>query len=60
MELKDPWYHPRATLAKQYGDLLANSVMDRMTIFAPRRMGKTLFLLLDFTPAAEKQRYQVI
>ena len=60
MELKDPWYYPRASLAKQYVDLLVTGVMDRMTIFAPRRMGKTLFLLLDFTPAAEKQRYQVI
>jgi hypothetical protein len=60
MELKDPWYYPRAVLAKQYVDLLVNGVMDRMTIFAPRRMGKTLFLLLDFTPAAEKLRYKVV
>ena len=56
----DIWHYPRAELASQYLDVLKTGLTHRLALFAPRRMGKTEFLVLDLAPAASRRRYWVI
>lgn len=53
------WHFPRADLAKQYMDAFDTGITEALTLFAPRRMGKTEFVLLDLAPEAELRGYQV-
>lgn len=46
-------------MAKVYLDMLNAGLVTSTTIFAPRRAGKTSFLLKDLMPAAEKAGYAV-
>lgn len=60
MNLIEIWHYHRPTLAKVYLDTLNAGLVTSTTIFAPRRAGKTSFLLKDLTPAAEKAGYTVV
>ena len=52
---QDPWYYRRGELAAHL--LKAFAVVDMIAIFAPRRKGKTWFVLRDLSPASIKQGY---
>lgn len=59
MNLIEIWHYHRPALAKIYLDTLNAGLVTSTTIFAPRRAGKTSFLLKDLTPAAETAGYTV-
>lgn len=59
MNLIKIWHYHRPALAKIYLDTLNAGLVTSTTIFAPRRAGKTSFLLKDLTPAAENSGYTV-
>ncbi|MCX7115798.1 MAG: hypothetical protein NTW08_07820 [Gammaproteobacteria bacterium] len=59
MNLIEIWHYHRPTLAKIYLDTLNAGLVTSTTIFAPRRAGKTSFLLKDLAPAAEAAGYIV-
>jgi hypothetical protein len=59
MNLIEIWHYHRPALAKIYLDTLNAGLVTSTTIFAPRRTGKTSFLLKDLTPAAETAGYTV-
>ena len=54
------WHFPRLELANSFLAQFESGITSALTLFAPRRMGKTEFLLYDLAPEAEKQGYQVI
>jgi uncharacterized protein len=56
----DPWHFPRRELAEQLLALLSEGPAQALTLFAPRRTGKTEFLLKDLGPLAEARRHRVI
>ena len=51
------WHYPRADLAEHYLSLLALGISSNFAIIAPRRKGKTLFVLQDLAPQAQKKKY---
>jgi uncharacterized protein len=53
----DAWHFPRPVLAKSYLDLFSAGPGGPLTLFSPRRTGKTHFLIYDLVPAAEKRKY---
>ncbi len=53
------WHCPRPKLARAYLAQLGAGVITSTSVFAPRRTGKTIFLLNDLKPAAEKAGYRV-
>ncbi|PIE43900.1 MAG: hypothetical protein CSA50_02785 [Gammaproteobacteria bacterium] len=53
----ESWHYPRADLAEQYLGLLALGISSSLAIIAPRRKGKTLFILQDLAPLAQKKDY---
>lgn len=55
----DPLYYPRADLAQRLINSLSDGIAHAFTLFAPRRMGKTQFLLNDITPIAEDKGFKV-
>jgi hypothetical protein len=59
MNLIEIWHYHRPALAKIYLDTLNAGLVTSTTIFAPRRAGKTSFLLKDLTPAAKSAGYTV-
>ncbi len=54
------WHFPRSELAEKTFNLLANGPSSAITMFGPRRMGKTEFLRDDLGPLAEIKGHQVI
>lgn len=54
------WHYPRTDLAKRTLSLLADGPAQALTLFGPRRSGKTEFLTLDLGPLAESQGHRVI
>ena len=52
---KDPWHYPRGELAAHI--LQALTLVDLIAIFAPRRKGKTWFVLRDLSPASIQRNY---
>lgn len=60
MNLIEIWHYHRPALAKIYLDTLNAGLVTSTTIFAPRRAGKTSFLLKDLMPAAEAAGYIVV
>ena len=56
---KDIWHFSRVDLAKQVMSLFDSGLSSALTFFAPRRMGKTEFLLKDIYPTAQKEGQQV-
>lgn len=53
------WHFPRTSLAKQVLGMFDSGLSTALVFFAPRRMGKTEFLLEDIRPFAETNNYQV-
>jgi hypothetical protein len=51
--LQPLWHCARPALAQAYLAQLGGGVITSTSIFAPRRTGKTVFLLKDLSPAAE-------
>jgi hypothetical protein len=56
----DPWHFERLELATQTLSLLSIGPAQALTLFAPRRTGKTEFLLKDLAPLAESKGHRVI
>lgn len=54
------WHYPRAELAASYLDTLQAGLISSMVLFAPRRKGKTEFVLEDLLPAAEQAGYRTV
>jgi len=59
MKLHDVWHFHRPALAASYLNLLDAGLVTSTTIFAPRRAGKTSFLLKDLAPGARTAGYLV-
>ncbi len=55
----DPFYYPRRDLATKLITSLSDGIAHAFTLFAPRRMGKTQFLLNDITPVAQDTGFKV-
>ena len=56
----DPWHFARRDLAQTTFVLLTKGPAQALSLFGPRRMGKTEFLLKDFGPLAEEAGHRVI
>jgi uncharacterized protein len=54
------WHYPRADLAAGYLDTLGAGLISSMVLFAPRRKGKTEFVIEDLLPAAEAAGYRTV
>ena len=54
------WHYPRGDLAKGYLETLQAGLISSMVLFAPRRKGKTEFVLEDLLPAAEAAGYRTV
>lgn len=54
------WHFPRLELAETILNLVVNGPGNAITMFGPRRMGKTEFLRDDLGPLAEKKGHRVI
>ena len=52
----DPWHYPRGELVEQVMKTASFGLIHRLAMFAPRRKGKTAFLLQDLAPAATKRQ----
>ncbi|GAB4527536.1 MAG: hypothetical protein Tsb0010_10420 [Parvularculaceae bacterium] len=57
---KNPWHYPRPELAARSFDALMRGPSRALTLFAPRRTGKTEFLTKDLAPHAEKRGHLVV
>ncbi len=57
--MSDIWHFPRPELAENYLRQFNEFGLKRITLFAPRRTGKTQFLIKDLAPAAEQAGYLV-
>lgn len=53
----DGWHFPRPELAEHYLSLLDLGISSSLAIIAPRRKGKTMFILGDLAPLAQKNKY---
>lgn len=56
---RDTLYFPRTELAQRLLTSLKDGITHAITLFAPRRMGKTQFLLKDVKPLAEQLGFNV-
>ena len=56
----DPWHYPRADFAETVLGVLNAGPATALTMFGPRRTGKTEFLLQDLGPLAESNGHKVI
>ena len=57
---RDPWHFRRDELAEQVLNTIAHGPAQTLSLFAPRRAGKTEFLVQDLAPHAEAQGHRVI
>ena len=57
---KDPWHFSRPEFPEQVLTALTEGPAQALTLFAPRRTGKTEFLLKDLAPLAEEGGHPVI
>ncbi|MBB72771.1 MAG: hypothetical protein CMF50_10285 [Legionellales bacterium] len=53
----DSWYFPRLELADKYFKILELGISSNIAIIAPRRKGKTLFVLQDVSTLARKRNF---
>jgi len=53
------WHFPRTDLARAYLAQFNTGLSHSLTLFAPRRKGKTEFLISDLAPAADEAGYKV-
>ena len=56
----DPWHFTRHEMAESTLGLLSGKLASAVTLFAPRRTGKTEFLLKDLGPLAESKGHRVV
>lgn len=56
----DPWHFERGEFTSRVLTLLVDGPGQALTLFAPRRTGKTEFLLKDLAPLAEERGHRVI
>lgn len=56
----DPWHYPRTALAERAFGLLESRLARALLLFAPRRTGKTEFLLKDLQPLALAKGHRVV
>ena len=54
---RDPWYYPRAELSDELFRMFGTGLVRRVAMFAPRRKGKTWFLIRDLAPAAVRRKF---
>lgn len=57
--MKDPLFFHRREYAEKLVNSLQDGIIHAFTLFAPRRMGKTQFLLQDVAPLAEERGFNV-
>jgi len=55
-----PWHFPRKDFAERVMQSFIDGGSTALTLFAPRRTGKTQFLVHDLAPAAEKRKCTVV
>ena len=58
--MNDIWHYPRTDLASFIINGMKGDLIDRSTIFAPRKSGKTEFILKDLLPLAEENGMLVV
>ena len=58
--MRDPWHFERREFTARILTLLAGGPAQALTLFAPRRTGKTEFLIKDLAPLAEDGGHRVI
>ena len=51
------WHYPRIDLAEKYLGLLALGISSHLAVIAPRRKGKTQFILHDLAPLSCRKNY---
>lgn len=56
----DPWHFPRREFTARVLKLLGDGPGQALTLFGPRRTGKTEFLIKDIAPLAEQRGHRVI
>ena len=56
----DPWHFERSALTERVLDVLTRGPVRALSLFAPRRAGKTEFLIRDLAPGAEARGHRVI
>ena len=56
---KSLWHYPRTEFAEQIFSLLSTGPLQAISLFGPRRTGKTQFLLQDLAPMAEARGHRV-
>ena len=54
------WHFPRTDFAERVMQSFLSGGSTALTLFAPRRTGKTQFLVHDLAPTAEKQKCTVV
>lgn len=57
---KSEWHYPRDAFARQVFDLLVESPSSAVSLFGPRRTGKTEFLQNDLAPYADDKKHRVV
>jgi len=57
---KTHWHFPRSEFAESIYKLLADGPIQAITLFGPRRTGKTQFLTQDLAPLAENKSHRVV
>jgi len=55
-----PWHFPRTDFAERVMRTFISGGSTALTLFAPRRTGKTQFLIHDLAPAAERRNCAVV
>lgn len=53
------WHFDRTPLAEHFLNAFETGITGSLTLFAPRRMGKSEFLLHDLAPLAYSKKYQI-
>ena len=56
----DLWHFPRREFTARVLKLLGDGPGQALTLFGPRRTGKTEFLIKDIAPLAEQRGHRVI
>jgi uncharacterized protein len=54
------WHYPRTELAESFYRLLIKGPVQAISLFGPRRTGKTQFLTQDLAPLAEERGHKVV
>ncbi len=54
------WHYPRTELAESFYNILVKGPVQAISLFGPRRTGKTQFLTQDLAPLAEARGHKVV